>query len=216
MEGSRDRQAARRALDSPEDALDFQAHLRLARRRGVLNGSTRAVSRSWTSPPSGGTASPSTTSARHAQDIRVDLESTAPPSRRTPATAAAHAEVMDQLKTDLHEAGVGAPTIRKTLSLLQAMLRQAVAWDRLRLNPVKQIRKPNAPRKRAVVALSPAQVEALRAAMPTLADSVLVGLLAYAGPRPEDVLALESATRQGHAAGRAEERRRRDRRRAED
>ena len=99
--------------------------------------------------------------------------------------------VVDELNTDLQEAGVGAPTIRKAMSLLQAMLRQAVAWDRLRLNPVKQIRKPSAPRKRAVVPLSPDQVEGLRAEMPTLADKVLIGLLAYAGPRPEDALALE-------------------------
>jgi site-specific recombinase XerC len=62
--------------------------------------------------------------------------------------------VVDQLKSGLRADGVGAPTIRKTLSLLQAMLRQAVAWDRLRLNPVKQISKPKAPRQRAVVALS--------------------------------------------------------------
>jgi hypothetical protein len=70
--------------------------------------------------------------------------------------------VVDQLKSDLREDGVGAPTIRKTLSLLQAMLRQAVAWDRLRLDPVKQISKPKAPRQRAVVALRPYQVESLR------------------------------------------------------
>jgi hypothetical protein len=57
---------------------------------------------------------------------------------------------------------VGAPTIRKTLSLLRAMLRQAVAWDRIRLNPVKQVSKPKAPRQRAVVALSPSRVETLR------------------------------------------------------
>jgi integrase len=61
----------------------------------------------------------------------------------------------------------------------------------MRVNPVKQVRKPKAPRKRAVVPLSPDQVEALRAEMPTLTDQMLVSLLAYAGPRPEDALALE-------------------------
>jgi integrase len=99
--------------------------------------------------------------------------------------------VVDRLKSDLLDDGVGAAAIRKAMSLLQAMLREAVAWDRLRLNPVKQIRKPRAPRKRAVVAISPDQVEALRDALPTLRDQVLASVLAYAGTRLEDALALE-------------------------
>jgi hypothetical protein len=41
------------------------------------------------------------------------------------------------------------------------------------------------------VAISPDQVETLRAALPTLRDQVLVSVLAYAGTRPEDALALE-------------------------
>ena len=99
--------------------------------------------------------------------------------------------VVDRLKLDMQKAAVGAATIRKAMSLLQAILREAVAWDRIRTNPVKQIRKPRAPRQRAVVAISPLQVEALRAELPALQDKILVGVLAFAGTRPEDALALE-------------------------
>jgi integrase len=179
-------------LDTPEDALDFQAHLRLARRRGVLaeldqgRETLTDFAAEWWGRY-----------AKHNLSLAT-LKTYAYTWNRHLLPRVGHLQlrqvtpnVIDQLKTDLHEAGVGAPTIRKAMSLLQAMLRQAVAWDRLRLNPVKQIRKPSAPRKRAVVPLSPDQVEALRAEMPTLADKVLIGLLAYGGPRPEDALALE-------------------------
>jgi integrase len=179
-------------LDTPEDALDFQAHLRLARRRGVLQELdqgrellTDFAAEWWTRY------------AKHNLD-RATRKAYASVWNRHLLPRLGQLQlrqitpnIVDQLKTELQNDGVGAPTIRKAMSLLQAMLRQAVAWDRLRLNPVKQIRKPSAPRKRAVVALSPDGVEALRARMPTLADQVLIGLLAYAGPRPEDALALE-------------------------
>lgn len=39
-------------------------------------------------------------------------------------------------------------------------------------------------------AMAPMEVELLRAAVPTPRDVVLVGLLAYAGLRPEEALAL--------------------------
>lgn len=179
-------------LDTREEALDFQAHLRLAKRRGVLQELDQGrellsdfAAEWWTR------------FAKHNLD-RSTRQAYASVWNRHLLPRLGHLQlrqitpsVVDQLKTDLQEDGVGAPTIRKAMSLLQAMLRQAVAWDRLRVNPVKQIRKPKAPRKRAVVPLSPDQVEALRAQMPTLADQVLVSLLAYAGPRPEDALALE-------------------------
>jgi integrase len=50
--------------------------------------------------------------------------------------------------------------------------------------------KPSAPRRRAIVPVSPADVERLRAALDP-ASELLVSLLAYAGMRPEEALALE-------------------------
>lgn len=179
-------------LSTPQDARDFQAHLRLARRRGVLDELDQGrelltdFATEWWQRY-----------ARHNLDQKTRKTYASVWNRHllprighlqlrqiTPA-------VVDRLKSDLQDDGVGAPTIRKAMSLLQAILREAVAWDRLRLNPAKQIRKPRAPRKRAVIAISPSQVEALRDALPTLRDRVLVSVLAYAGTRPEDALALE-------------------------
>jgi integrase len=200
-------------LYSREDALDFQAHLRLARRRGVLNeldlGRELLVdfdAEWWTRFAKHELAK--NTRETYASMWNTHLLPRVGHLQLRQITPG----VVDQLKSDLQEDGVGAPTIRKTLSLLQAMLRQAVAWDRLRLNPVKQIAKPKAPRQRAVVALSPAQVESLRDVLldgfvehrpnkkgrmrevahgPDLMSATPVSLFAYAGGRPEDLLALE-------------------------
>lgn len=179
-------------LDTPQDALDFQAHLRLARRRGVLEelDQGRETLTDFT-------AEWWERYAKHELD-RTTRKTYASIWNRHLLPRIGHLQlrqitpaVISRLKSDLQGDGVGAPTIRKGLSLLQAILREAVAWDRLRSNPVTQVRKPRAPRKRAVNALSPEQVEALRWAMPTLRDQVLVSVLAYAGTRPEDALALE-------------------------
>lgn len=179
-------------FDNAGDALDFKAHLRLAARRGVLDELDMGRE--------------TLTEFGAVWQERYAKHNLSRPTRKTYASIwnthllprVGHLElrkitpaVVDRLKTDLQNDGVGAPTIRKAMSLLQAMLREAVAWDRLRSNPVKQIRKPKAPRQLAVVAISPDQVEALRATLPTLRDRVLVSVLAYAGTRPEDALALE-------------------------
>lgn len=200
-------------LYSREDALDFQAQLRLARRRGSLNeldlGRELLVdfAAEWW-----------TRFARH--ELATNTRQTYASMWNTHLLPRlGHLElrqitpgVVARLKSDLQADGVGAPTIRKTLSLLQAMLRQALAWDRIRLNPVKQVSKPKAPRQRAVVALSPSRVETLRSLLlggyvecvpdktggtravmhnPDLLAATLVSLFAYTGARPEDLLALE-------------------------
>lgn len=94
-----------------------------------------------------------------------------------------------EFQSELRAAGVGEPTIRKTLALLQAVCREAVTWGRLGQNPVKPVRKRAVTRKRAVRPLAPETVERLRQAMPPR-DAVLVSVLAYAGLRPGEALAL--------------------------
>jgi integrase len=96
-----------------------------------------------------------------------------------------------RLRADLEADGVGPATIRKALGLLQAICRQAVEWEELRANPVKQIRKPPAPRQLAIRPLGPEAVEALRRAMRSDRDATLISVLAYAGLRPEEALALQ-------------------------
>src|SRR5207244_13067760 len=84
----------------------------------------------------------------------------------------------------------GDATVRKVLSLVQGVLGRAVVLGRIRANPVVPIRKPVQGRRRAVRPLTPTKVERLRRLMPTDQDATLVSVLAYAGLRPGEALAL--------------------------
>jgi len=104
--------------------------------------------------------------------------------------------VVSQFISELRDAGVGVHSIRACLSVLQSMFSRAVEWDRARINVVKLVSKPRVPRARAVKPLLPADVEAIRRHMLAhrrhgLRDATLVSVLAYAGLRPEEALALE-------------------------
>ena len=101
-------------------------------------------------------------------------------------TPAVIAEFADELRRD----GVGDATVRKVLSLVQGVLGRAVVLGRIRANPVVPIRKPVQGRRRAVRPLTPTKVEQLRRLMPTDQDATLVSVLAYAGLRPGEALAL--------------------------
>lgn len=185
-------------FDDQRDAIDFQAMLRLARRGGTLPDLSAGretlaeyaeewwhayAARNLTRPT---LATYSSLWNRHALPRLGHLELRAV----TPG-------VIARFRADLEHAGVGAPTVRKTMSMLQAMLRRAVEEDRLKTNPVAQVRKPAAPRSRAVQPLAPTVIEAMRQAVmppePAIAatDATLLSLLAYAGLRPEEALALE-------------------------
>jgi integrase len=72
-------------------------------------------------------------------------------------------------------------------------LQRAVEWGRIPTNPVRLIRKPTAKRERAVRPLAPLSVEAMRARLlgqQRMKDATLVCVLAYAGLRPSEALAL--------------------------
>jgi integrase len=74
-----------------------------------------------------------------------------------------------------------------------ALLERAVEWGRIPVNPARTIRKPPQRRERAVSPLSPTQIERIRAQLlddSRLPDAVLVSVLAYAGLRPSEALAL--------------------------
>jgi len=89
--------------------------------------------------------------------------------RITPAVIAGFA---DELRRD----GVGDPTVRKVLSPGRISLCRFAS--------------PSRGRRRAVRPLPPATVEQLRRLMPTDQDVALVSVLAYAGLRPGEALAL--------------------------
>lgn len=91
----------------------------------------------------------------------------------------------------LQKSGLGDPTIRKAMSLLQGIFRWA-AEDELipPINPVQVVKKPSAKRTVKIKPLSAQNIEAVRSQMDSLSDKTLVSILAYAGLRPEEALAL--------------------------
>ncbi len=97
--------------------------------------------------------------------------------------------VLNRYRAELLTGGVGQPTVRKALAVLQSMLALAVQEERIDSNPVAKIRKPSQAPSRSVDPIAPAVVERLRVQL-TLADATLVSVLAYAGLRPGEALAL--------------------------
>lgn len=92
-------------------------------------------------------------------------------------------------RAELTAAGCPPTQANAALSVLSAALGAAVADRLLPTNPCIGTRKVPVAVARPR-ALTPLEVERLRAEMPTLRDVVLLGLLAYAGLRPGEALAL--------------------------
>ncbi len=80
------------------------------------------------------------------------------------------------------------------MTMLQGVLQRAVEWGRVPTNAVKITRKPPKPHRPAVQAIPPTLIEVMRARLlddGKLRDATLLALLAYAGLRPQEALALE-------------------------
>jgi integrase len=99
-----------------------------------------------------------------------------------PARAAAY-------RADLLSRGASPKTVNGVISVLSAAMGRAVSEQRIPSNPVTGLRSyPSVvlrPR-----ALTPVEVEAIRQAMPTDRDRLVVSVLAYAGLRPGECVAL--------------------------
>jgi len=97
-------------------------------------------------------------------------------------------------RAELLADGVGPESVRRAMVTLQAMYTVAIEWGEARMNPVSVVRKPRQGRQRAVEPIAPEGVERLRAellAEDDLRSATLVAVLAYAGLRPGEGLALE-------------------------
>jgi len=102
-------------------------------------------------------------------------------------------EVLQRYRLDLQRDGVGQGSIRKALVLLHGILQRAVEWNRLAANPMAAVKKPPAGRTRLVQPLAPEAVEEMRRLLLTqgfVRDATLISVLAYAGLRPGEALAL--------------------------
>jgi integrase len=181
--------------ESAQEALDFQAQLRLLKRRGALHelemgrlSVAEMVDRWW----------------RDYARFRLARKTLGPYStiwNTHLASRIGHLQVrqitplvVGKLRNDLEEDGVGKPTIRKGLGMLQAVWRQAIEWGEARDNPFRVVKKPTAPRQITIVPFTVEQVEEMRVYAAEhfgAVDATLVSVLAYLGPRPEDALAME-------------------------
>lgn len=103
------------------------------------------------------------------------------------------AERIQEFQAKLTKDGVGDPTVRKTIAMLQGMLRRAVEWGYLARNPAQDVRKVPQRRTTVIEPLAPTAVERIRGAMlakEDWRDAALVSVLAYSGVRPGEALAL--------------------------
>jgi integrase len=186
-----------RTFDTPQDAMDFRGRLRLLKRAGDLaaldlgRDSLEQFSRDyWRLYAEVRLASRTAQTYRSLWNCHVRQRLGGMQLRQiTPL-------VVSVFVSELQDAGASVQTVRACLSLLQSMFSRAVEWDRVRINVVKLVAKPRAPQTRAVKPLLPADVEAIRAHMLAnrrhgLTDATLVSVLAYAGLRPQEALALE-------------------------
>lgn len=179
-------------FDTQQDAMDFKAQLRLAARRGTLADLTAGsetladyTAHWWETFAPQNLAHHTLTVYAIVWNVHLEPRLGGLQLRQiTPGTVVS-------FRTDLEAAGVGAPTVRKAMSLLQSILRRAVEEDRLISNPVKHVRKPAQARSRAVKPLPPETVEQIRRALRDMTDQTLISVLAYAGLRPEEALALQ-------------------------
>ena len=102
-------------------------------------------------------------------------------------------ERIEEFRARLVASGAGQVSIRKALVLVQDVLQRAVEWQRIPHNPARLVRKPQAGRRRAVRAIAPETIERMRAWLLQRGqhrDAALLSLLAYAGVRPGEALAL--------------------------
>lgn len=200
----------RKTFDRKADAQAFDAKARLARRSGDLakldagRETLAEFTQEWWTTYAGANLELSTLK-RYEQVWNIHIADRLGGYKLRELTPS----VIATFRRDLEASGAGAPTVRKAMTMLQGILARAVEWERIPSNPVKSVKKPSAPRKRAVRALSPAQVEAIREQLllprwgkipkgrkvqvrrePRYADAALVSVLAYAGLRPGEALAL--------------------------
>lgn len=192
------------------EAVDFWSHLRLSRRRGVLEDLTRGettlrefVEESWWPKYAAKQLEHNT------------LKTYAPVWNRHLAPRLGHLQlrqiippVVQTFREEMEADGVGSPTTRRAMAILQGICKYAVTAGEIKINPVREVGKPPVTRQLAIVAISPDQVEILRALFlngfvfknekghevhrgPDVLSATLVSLMAYEGLRPEEALALE-------------------------
>jgi len=95
---------------------------------------------------------------------------------------------LTRFREELEKASVGAATVRKSIAIVQSILSFAVAEELVDFNAAASVRKPRYQREREPHIFLPTEVEEIRGKLGSPRDRALVSLLAYSGPRPEEVV----------------------------
>jgi integrase len=92
----------------------------------------------------------------------------------------------DELRAD----GVGIPTINRAMTILSAICARAVAGGIIDVNPVREVRKLQAPKHALFYTPGAVQIEAILRELDPM-SAALASLIGYEGLRPSEALGLE-------------------------
>jgi integrase len=98
-------------------------------------------------------------------------------------------ETIGRWQADRLAAGAGRVSVARALTLLGGIVQRAMESGRVQANPARLVRKAKTPRRAETRPLAPATIEGMRAACDAR-DAALLSVLAYAGLRPGEALAL--------------------------
>ena len=94
---------------------------------------------------------------------------------------------LTRFRAELERSGTGQATVVKAMSIVQSILSFAVTEELVEYNAATAVKKPQYTRAREPHIFLPQDVERIRAKL-GLRDAALVSVLAYSGPRPEEVV----------------------------
>lgn len=180
-----------RTFEHKRDALLFDGDLRRRRRLGTLtslDAGTESldayVVESWTPTYA------SLLSAKTRKTYSALYDGHISPVLGTVALRALNAEMISRWQSDRLAAGAGPVAVRQAVGLLGNILQRATEAQRIPANPVGLVRRTPIPRRAEIRPLAPSTIERMRA-VSSPRDAMLLSLLAYAGLRPGEALALQ-------------------------
>jgi integrase len=182
-----------RTFTLQRDARAFEADVRLRKRRGHLDDieagrvTFEQFAELWWRNQADGLA------AKTRETYRWLLDRYLLPELGALALFRIRPQRVEEVASRWAGSSVGPETRRKALALLQTILQRAVVHGAVPTNPVSFVKKPSQKRRRLVRPIHPQQVEAMRKWLVErgrAADATLLSVLAYAGLRPGEALAL--------------------------
>lgn len=99
-------------------------------------------------------------------------------------------DALEDWVASLNRQNVGRESQRKAIKLVRTILKLAVKWGRIAVNPAEHVDLPNPPESTPIIPCSPAEIWRIHDAAPKPRDKAMILLMGFAGLRPEEVLGL--------------------------